>query len=64
MAFISPEFIGEIKKVRVALKYDSYPYQRFGFEHGIIIDISRFHFNLKISIQTLVLNLKVLVTGL
>ena len=42
VAFISPEFIGEIKKgTRVALKYDSYPYQRFGFEHGIIIDISR-----------------------
>lgn len=42
VAFISPEFIGEIKKgTKVALKYDSYPYQRFGFEHGIIIDISR-----------------------
>ena len=42
IAFISPELIGEIKKgTRVALKYDSYPYQRFGIEHGIIIDISR-----------------------
>ncbi len=42
IAFISPELIGEIKKgTRVALKYDSYPYQRFGVEHGIIIDISR-----------------------
>lgn len=42
VAFISPELIGEIKKgTKVALKYDSYPYQRFGVEHGVIIDISR-----------------------
>lgn len=42
IAFISPELIGEIKKgTRVALKYDSYPYQRFGVEHGVIIDISK-----------------------
>ncbi len=24
----------------MVLKYDSYPYQRFGVEHGIITDIS------------------------
>ncbi|CAD5880210.1 microcin H47 secretion protein [Escherichia coli] len=42
VAFISPELIGEIKKgTKVALKYDSYPYQRFGVEYGVIIDISR-----------------------
>lgn len=41
VAFISPEFVGEIKKgTRVTLKYDSYPYQRFGVEHGTISDIS------------------------
>lgn len=41
VAFISPELVGEIKKgTRVALKYDSYPYQRFGVEHGTISDIS------------------------
>jgi membrane fusion protein len=42
VAFISPKLIGEIKKgTKVSLKYDSYPYQRFGVEHGIIISISR-----------------------
>lgn len=42
IAFVSPAFIGEIKKGKgVTLKYDSYPYQKFGVEHGIIIDISR-----------------------
>lgn len=41
VAFISPDLIGEIKKgTRVSLKYDSYPYQRFGVEHGVITDIS------------------------
>lgn len=42
VAFISPAFIGEIKKgATVILKYNSYPYQQFGVEHGIISDISK-----------------------
>ncbi|EKN3608759.1 HlyD family secretion protein [Yersinia enterocolitica] len=42
IAFITPDIIGEVKKgKKVTIKYDSYPYQRFGVDHGIIVDISR-----------------------